>query len=936
MMQIAATGTPLAVSGNARGAPAPNLRIGFLQTVDSLNPYQGLNDPSYLLYGLIYDYPYAFDQDGNWISNIITGASCADPSCSVWNYSVRQGVYWNDPQNPSAHVELTAEDVNFTWNYDSQNLAHLWAYEPYFNQVVQCGHGIPQCGAVVYPNNPWNVTLYFNRPFAAGRDLFGPIVQQAQWQSISPSAAGSSYNNPDPIGTGPFIADPNIYSEFQALPTVPLHLSKNPNYHPVGASTPQINIDNIYLYVFTDVTQLTLAIKNGNIDLAQFTTSTIGPMKNQANIEVQAALQAIQEWNEIGISQCDTSASMNKLDSARFDMNVRRALAMATNKDYIVQNIYDGQGLRGDTLISPITPQWWYNPVTGGDNLTFNLATAQQILINDGWTGTWSDSTGTYRLNPSPITVSYQSGNSGNYQVENITNTTITIAANTHLQFTIAVRPPAEFPEEYTTAQYLQAQWAQIGVKVNILIEPTENALQTDVYGCNVEMYIWYWSSDPDPNYMLSMESSWTLDGWNDNYWVNTSYNRFYLKQLADLNMTQRESDVQAAQKIQYESASYIIYIFPYGEWAMRTDLWQGWGNWTAHPYRQMNAYWGANPLFFDLNCPTCTGGTGGNQPPTPPYINYPTYSSVYAGENVSLTATSSDAETTDLLNWTWNWGDGTFTITHGTAAAPTSTAGHVWAVAAGANYTNYTVTVSVSDGWSVPVPTHDPIYMNVTNPPANLGWAAGTIKDTSGAPIAGAFVSASPSGRTSSTTGTTGAYNFSLAPGTYTLTAQAPLHFDNATSGVAITANTTTTVNFILTPNAGWIVITVEDTSGSKLAGATILVTDKATQHTFTAKTNSTGGYNVSEEPGAYMVNVTMSGYKPATQNTTVSAGQASPLTFKLEALPGPVTDYVPLIIASVAIVVIVALVALAIVMSRRRKKKEEEEGKIELPPKT
>src|SRR5947209_19803176 len=91
--------------------------------------------------------------------------------------------------------------------------------------------------------------------------------------------------------------------------------------------------------------------------------------------------------------------------------------------------------------------------------------------------------------------------------------------------------------------------------------------------------YFWYWSADPDPNYILSMQSSWTLDGWSDNYWNNATYNHYYLKQLSDQNPTTREADVKAAQKIEYESAVYIIYIFPYGQWAMPTDLWHGWAD---------------------------------------------------------------------------------------------------------------------------------------------------------------------------------------------------------------------------------------------------------------------------------------------------------------------------------------------------------------------
>ena len=407
------------------------------------------------------------------------------------------------------------------------------------------------------------------------------------------------------------------------------------------------------------------------------------------------------------------------------------------------------------------------------------------------------------------------------------------------------------------------------------------------------------------------------------------------MKQLADLNVAQRETDVKAAQSIQYGSASYIIYIFPYGEWAMRTDLWQGWGNWTAHPYRQMNAYWGANPLFFDLNCPTCGAQT--NLPPTPPVINYPTYNGWTAGENLTLTATSSDPETTDTLNWTWSWGDGTFNSTTSSAAKPTSMATHYWTLPANTTWHNYTVTVSVNDGHNAAVPTNNPIYVNVTAPLAIKGWLAGTVRNTAGQPLAGAVVTTSPGGRSSSTTGASGAYNISLAPGSYTATGTAPFYFDQTKGPVTVADNATTALDFNLVSNAGWITGTVKNSkTGSPISGAAIVVRDKATGQQTANSTDSSGRFNISVEPGTFSVNVTANGYKASSTNATVNAGQETPLTIMLDPLPGTTTDLTPLYLGIAAVVVIAALGVATLVLMRRRRKKEKEEGKIDLPPKT
>ncbi len=924
LIQMVAGGPTGPIGGvKAAAAPSPTLSIGFLQTIDSLNPYRGLNDPSYLLYGLLYDYPFAFDQDGNLIPNLITSANCVTPACTEWTYTVRQGVYWSDG------TRLTPADVNFTFNYDSQNLAKLWAFEPYFNQVVQCtSSNVGHCGAMIDPNNPQNVLLFFQRPFSPGKDVFAPIVEAAQWSKVQPSAAYTSYTNANPIGTGPFIADPNIYNEFLNMPTVPIHVTRNPRYHPLqGTQVATTNITDIYLWTFNDPATLVAALNTGAIQLAQLPTTAYGTIQGPAITQV--GLQAIQEWNEIGISQDNSS----KLNVVRLDTAFRQALAHATNKDYIVQQEYAGFGQRGDSLISPIVP-WWYDPVKGGDNLTFSIPLANQILNQSGYT-VWSGGTfgSGIRSAAADRVISYEPPC---YRCANPPNTTVTIPAGTALSFKLAVRPPSEFPEELATAQYLQAQWAQIGVSITIKQESTETALSKDVYAGAVDMYIWYWSSDQDPNYMLSMESSWTLDGWNDNYWNNGTYNQLYLKQLGDLNYTQRLADVKAAQKVQYESASYIIYIFPYGVWSMRYDVWTGWGDWNAHPYRQMSAFWGANPLWFSISCPNCTYPSQ-KPPPTAPTIVPGGTITRYVNQTTFFNATTTDTNTrsTDLLNWTWYWGDAT-SSTNLNVTNPTGTVtvenSHLW------NTTGtYTVYTTVYDGVNAPVASSNQVTVNVIPLPLNPGTLRGNVTDSKGIPLGAVAISAQPGGVTT-TTAADGTYSLILAAGAYNITANKTLFTVQTANGVTVTAGKTTYKNFVLTSNAGWITGTVtSSTTKNPIAGALVKITS-STNAQAQNTTNASGGFNFTVGPGTYTVNVTASSYYGTTiTDVKVTTGVATTLPVQLNPVVQPQPGLDPLVVAAVAAVVIIAAVGvLVVLLSRRRKAKEKEEGKLELPPKS
>src|SRR5437016_12381182 len=98
--------------------------------------------------------------------------------------------------------------------------------------------------------------------------------------------------------------------------------------------------------------QLVYAQHTGAIDMGKFSSAGYESLAGASGIARQEGLISTQYWNEIGISQYDTTF----LNPARYDENVRRAMAMATNKDYNLNTIYGGQGIRGEPIITPITP----------------------------------------------------------------------------------------------------------------------------------------------------------------------------------------------------------------------------------------------------------------------------------------------------------------------------------------------------------------------------------------------------------------------------------------------------------------------------------------------------------------------------------------------------------------------------------------------------
>jgi ABC-type transport system substrate-binding protein len=588
------------------------LTIGHLFRIDSLNPFAGLSNEAYIFYSLVYDYLFSVDEDQDYVFNIATSAMTPDGG-RTWVYEIRPDVLWHDG------TPMTAQDVAFTINYNIQSFWSLWAYEPYVEDIIQCPLGqTTGCGAQV--TAPGQVTVYFQNPFApGGSSMLVPIIQQRQWQNISATKAQYGFDNRNPIGTGPYMADEHIFEAW--LANEPLVLHANPNYH---FGEPKVK--HIAFQLFDSEPSMVAALLAGEIDVAMLGANGYGGVSAAARpeIELQEGLTVIQYWIDIGFVLLNNGTVNSRLNPARFDLRVREALAHATNRSFILQQFYLNKGQVGSTLVSPVQPFWHYEP-TAGEIFEYDLDRANAIL----------DAAGYDARNPQGVRVASRDLVAVDVcdpaHSDTCASSDVTIPAGTPLQFDMVVRQEAS--EERQIAQYLKDNWAQLGVQVDYRVV-LESAMTNIVYGGEVESYIWWWSADVDPNYILSIQSDFALNGWSDNYFDNRTYNLLYRQHLAAMNRTDRQGYVHEAQRVHYAALPFIILVYPFFHYAWWTDEFTGWGDMNAHPGRQVGAFFGKHPLFLSLE-PTGQGNVFAQSLPV--LIGLAVGAAIAAGVGVAL-----------------------------------------------------------------------------------------------------------------------------------------------------------------------------------------------------------------------------------------------------------------------------------------------------------
>jgi len=635
----------------AEAAPGETmLRIGFLGTLSTLNPFIAYSENDLFFASLVYDGLISFDQDLSPAPNLANSfyiVPDALPYGSVWQYNLTHNATWHDGE------PMTADDVSFTIGYQTGlNYDSMWENQPY---TIWIDHASKV--------DDYTVRIYFKNasgdpsPCAYGGRLVLPIVPKHVWQSITPADAGFSFVNSFPIGSGPFMATTSTYNEF--IGGVNITLLRNPNYHWAADYGKQVHFDKLDLRFYANDTAMSDALRKDEIDVARFDSTGYAQLEygirtgSITSMTTMTGLRPDGYFTDLGINM--HSGGSNQ---ARLDPWVRVAMAMATNKTEIVDDVYGGNAVEGSTLVSPVYP-YWHLALGPDDSFPYDPLAAVILLELAGYSDL--DSDGILEAGPDSLTV--QMG----WEAE-----------GTSLSFELLVL--GDQWEDRLTANALQEAYSAIGVQI-VNIYTDSSAFNMIVYSYNYDMAMNHWDQTPDPNRVLFVESTYSISGWSDNAYSNIEYDENYSASISALDPATRQSFVQNCQVINYVETPYIILAYLNQTYVRRTDTFTGWGNWTSNPGRSLDARWSANPLFFDL-LP--------NSAPIASCTIFPATGDTLTSFEFNASGSSDAEDALADIEVRWDWeNDGTWDTTW----SATKTSQHMFAIAG-----TYTVALIVRD----------------------------------------------------------------------------------------------------------------------------------------------------------------------------------------------------------------------------------------------
>jgi len=406
------------------------------------------------------------------------------PDGLVYRFQLRTGVNFHQTAYFTPSRQLAAQDVVFTFNrmLQSQHPFYQSATEyPYFDSIGW-QHLVQSVRAV----STDTVEFRLNQPDSSFLSVlatdFAAILSAEYGQHLIDIDQKAMLDQL-PVGSGPF-----IFAEYRK--NLLIRYLRNPNYWRGPVQLPQLVID-----IVPDNTKRLAKLLTQECDIA--------PLPRLAELKMLAQRSDFQLAEQTSMNVGFWAFNTQK---APFNqVKVRQALALAVDKQHLLQAVYFGQAEPARSVLPPNS--WAYDQQLPASH--FDLLQAKQLLAEAG----------------------YPNGFAMNI-------------------WAMPVQRPYN-PNAQKMAELLQANLAKIGVKVRI-VSFEWNAFRRKLRDGEHDSVLLGWSADnadPDNFFRPLLSCAAAVSGSNRANWCDENFDQIIASALLTNDQQQRRSYYLAAQQ---------------------------------------------------------------------------------------------------------------------------------------------------------------------------------------------------------------------------------------------------------------------------------------------------------------------------------------------------------------------------------------------------
>jgi peptide/nickel transport system substrate-binding protein len=146
----------------------------------------------------------------------------------------------------------------------------------------------------------------------------------------------------------------------------------------------------------------------------------------------------------------------------------------------------------------------------------------------------------------------------------------------------------SESPTSQSAGKLIAGWFGQLGIKVNLQVV-SDATLSDHVWNTvngkptpDYDMFLWGWSGEADPNFLLSLATTDQIGGWNQANFSDPAYDKLFTAQQQQLDPQRRKQLVWKMEQLLYQQTPFIPLVYTQGLEAWDTSRWQDWSTWPA------------------------------------------------------------------------------------------------------------------------------------------------------------------------------------------------------------------------------------------------------------------------------------------------------------------------------------------------------------------
>ncbi len=518
---VLATAT-LGVGGaSAASSSGSTLRVNAETQITTFNPFLSYYDGELDIIGNIYPALMRLNEQGKPVPYLAKSYTTS-PDKLTWTFHLRSGLKWTDGK------PITAQDAAWTFNLIMHNSVAATAN----GSLVSNFKSVTAPNAatlVIKTKKPQANMLYVSVPLSGIA-----IVPEHVWKSHVSNL--KSYKNMDfpVVGYGPWTLVGNVTNQYATLKANKDFFLGAPKY------------DRLITQYFSNSDAAVAALKSGQLDQVSGLTATQFDQLKGSSKNINAYQQASSSWTALEINSGAKTRSgkpMGTGNPALGDPTVRKAIALAINRQELVNKVLNGEGVVGAGYLPPGYPQFFWKP-SASQSLNFDPAKANQILDQAGYKK-GADGIRTDPKTGKPLVFRFgiHSDDAGDAQI-------------------------APYIKEWLKA-------VGIGTKVQPM---SFDQLNVNLSKGDWDMLMDGWGTGPDPTYLLSIQTCATLPldngtgGNTDSFYCNPQYDKLFNQQITQFDPAQRAQTIKKMESILYQANADIILYYKNSLNALRTD----------------------------------------------------------------------------------------------------------------------------------------------------------------------------------------------------------------------------------------------------------------------------------------------------------------------------------------------------------------------------